>query len=221
MKQIDLETNGELSAKRLKEGEGFFFRCHHGLSCFNLCCRNLNLMLYPYDVLRLRERLGITSDVFLDQHVDIVLRPGNHFPEVLLKMTENEEKTCPFLTEKGCSVYPDRPDACRTFPMEQGVIYNKDGNPSEFAYFFRPPDFCLGQHEKTKWTPESWIKDQDAKTYQVMTARWGGLKRLFQSDPWQGQGPGCPPGKMAFMAAYNIDKFRDFIFQSTFLKGIR
>ena len=219
MKQIDFEKYDALKGKRLKDGEGFSFRCHKGLSCFNLCCRNLNLMLYPYDVLRLKNHLGITSDAFLDQYVDVVLRPDNHFPEVLLKMTESEEKTCPFLLDEGCSVYPDRPDACRTFPMEQGVLYNnKDGNPTEFMYFFRPPDFCLGQNEETKWTPQTWIADQDAKPYQTMTAQWAGLKRLFQTDPWQGFGPECPAGKMAFMAVYNIDKFREFIFQSTFLK---
>ena len=175
-------------------------------------------MLYPYDVLRLKKQLGISSDEFLDQYVDVVLRPGNYFPEVLLKMSENKEKTCPFLSNDGCSVYPDRPDACRTFPMEQGLLYNKGGKQSEFAYFFRPPDFCLGQYEKTRWTPHSWIQDQDAVTYQKMTARWAGLKALFASDPWQGQGPDCPAGKMAFMAAYNLDRFREFVFQSTFLK---
>lgn len=217
MKQIDLERD-KLPGKRIESHETFFFGCHSGLSCFNLCCRNLNLMLYPYDVLRLKNRLGISSDEFLDQYVDVVLRPSNHFPEVLLKMSETPEKTCPFLSDDGCSVYPDRPDACRTFPMEQGIIYNKGKDAGEFVYFFRPPDFCRGQFENAQWTPKSWIRDQDAETYQKMTARWARLKSLFQSDPWQGQGPDCPQGKMAFMAAYNIDRFRDFVFQSSFLK---
>lgn len=218
MKQIDLEKDDELQGKRIKEGERFSFRCHQGLSCFNRCCRNLNLLLYPYDVLRLTKQLGISSDEFLDEYVDVVLRPGNYFPEVLLKMSETEEKTCPFLTPEGCSVYPDRPDTCRTFPMEQGILYDKDGKEIEFVYFFRPPDFCRGQDEETRWTPRTWIEDQDAETYQEMTARWAGIKRLFQSDPWPGQGPDCPAGKMAFMAAYNMDKFREFVFNSTFLK---
>ncbi len=40
---------------------------------FSLCCRNLNLFLYPYDVIRLKKGLEITSDQFLDKYVDIVL----------------------------------------------------------------------------------------------------------------------------------------------------
>ena len=51
-----------------------------------------------------------------------------------------------------------------------------------------------------------------------MTAKWAEVKGLFHSDPWGQGGPYGPKGKMAFMAAYNLDKFRDFVFQSTFLK---
>ena len=51
-----------------------------------------------------------------------------------------------------------------------------------------------------------------------MTIRWARLKLLFQRDPWGFEGPEGPKAKMAFMAAYNIDRFRDFVFQSSILK---
>jgi len=54
-----------------------------------------------------------------------------------------------------------------------------------------------------------------------MTRRWAGLKRLFQKDPWGFEGSQGPKAKMAFMATYNIDRFRDFVFQSSFLKRYR
>jgi hypothetical protein len=76
----------------------------------------------------------------------------------------------------------------------------------------------MGQHEKKKWTIPSWVKDQDAALYNKMTVCWSELKRLFQTDPWGGQGPKSPKAKMAFMATYNIDQFRDFLLKSTFLK---
>ena len=44
------------------------------------------------------------------------------------------------------------------------------------------------------------------------------LKRLFQADPWGPEGPEGPKAKMAFMATYNIDRFREFVFNSSFLK---
>jgi hypothetical protein len=218
MKYIKTEDMGKLPGRRLKKNDSFKFRCYPGIACFNRCCRNINLFLYPYDVIRLKNQLNITSDQFLEKYVDIVLRPSNFFPEVLLTMSDNPEKTCPFLDATGCSVYPNRPDTCRTFPVEQGIFYDAEHDKTSPVYFFKPPDFCLGQHEETAWTTQTWSKDQDAVIYNKMTARWSELKRLFQQDPWGSQGPEGPRAKMAFMATYNIDQFRDFLFKSTFLK---
>jgi len=218
MKYIDPERIEKLPGRRLKKGETFAFRCHPQVACFNRCCRNLNLFLYPYDVLRLKSNLALTSDQFLDEYVDVVLRPGAFFPEVLLRMTENEEKTCPFLTDAGCSVYPDRPDTCRTFPVEQGSLYDAKTGKSRLVHFFRPPDFCQGQHESDEWTIETWGRDQEVRDYNRMTLAWAEIKRLFQTDPWRGEGPEGPRAKMAFMATYNLDDFKKFVFESSFFK---
>lgn len=221
MKSIDPHDMNRLPGKPLAPSDRFHFRCHKDLACFNRCCRNLNLFLYPYDVIRLRKRLGLDSDQFLDRHVDVVLREGNFFPDVLLRMADNASRTCPFLSEKGCTVYPDRPDTCRTFPVEQGILFKERPGSEEMVSFFRPPDFCLGQHEDQELTLDQWAEDQQAVTYNRMTARWAAVKALFHTDPWGPEGVDGPKGKMAFMAAYNIDRFRDFVFQSSFLKRYR
>ena len=218
MKDVDIENIDQLPGIRLKSGDDFNFRCYPGIGCFNKCCRNLNLFLYPYDVLRLKKQLQITSDRFLDQYVDVVLREGNFFPEVLLRMSDDSEKKCPYLTPEGCSVYPNRPDTCRTFPVEQGLVFNDRDGRSQLIQFFRPPDFCLGQHESQSWTTSTWSQDQDAVLYNKMTSRWAELKRLFQVDPWGAEGPEGSRAKMAFMAIYNLDSFRSFVFGSSFLK---
>ena len=218
MKNVDLGHLDKLPGIHLKDGDTFNFECRPDLACFNQCCRNLNLFLYPYDVVRLKNHLAISSDQFLDKYVDVVLRPASYFPDVLLRMADNAEKTCPYLTDQGCSVYPDRPDTCRTFPVEQGALYDETTQRTRLVHFFRPPDFCLGQHEDQELTPETWADDQDAIAYNQMTMRWYEVRRLFQNDPWGKEGPDGPRGKMAFMATYNMDKFREFIFQSSFLK---
>ena len=218
MKSIDIKDIETLPGRRIEDGDTFQFRCHKELSCFNRCCRNLNLFLYPYDVLRLRKNLGISSDTFIDTYTDVVLRPDNFFPEVLLKMSDTDEKTCPFLKETGCTVYPDRPDACRTFPLEHGLIYDEKGKIPRQMHFFRPPGFCMGQHETTEMTLQTWAEDQQAETYNDMTRRWAEIKSLFHKNPWGTEGPSGQKGKMAFMSAYNMDQFRDFVFNSSFLK---
>lgn len=221
MKQIDIKEIEKLPGVRIEENDTFFFRCHTEVACFNRCCQNLNLFLYPYDVLRLKQSLQISSDGFLDKYVDIVMRPSNYFPEVLLRMAENEAKTCPFVTADGCRVYHHRPDTCRTFPVEQGALYDASQKKNLPIYIFRPPDFCLGRYEKREWTAPDWIEDQETEPYRRMTLRWSEIKRLFQNDPWGLEGPEGPKAKMAFMATYNIDRFRDFVFQSSFLKRYR
>ena len=221
MKILDPENLESLPGRRLEDDTPFRFRCHPSVSCFNRCCRNLNLFLYPYDVLRLKRCLEISSDAFLDRHVEVVLREGSAFPSVLLTMADNAERTCPFLSPDGCTVYPDRPDTCRTFPIEVGRLYEADTGSGRPVYFFRPPDFCQGQHETQEWTISEWIADQQAAEHQKMTRRWAELMRLFQSDPWGAEGPQGPRARMAFMATYNLDGFREFVFASTFLKRYR
>lgn len=218
MKSIDLEKIDQLPGQNLSENSTFSFRCYPGISCFNQCCRNLNLFLYPYDVIRLKANLGISSDEFLDKYVDVVLRPGSFFPDILLRMDEGREMVCPFLSDSGCRVYPDRPDACRTFPVEQGMIFDQKKKETRLIHYFRPPDFCKGQYETQTWTPKTWERDQEAENYHKMTAEWAKLKGLFQNNPWGNEGPDGQKAKMAFMATYNIDAFRSFVFKSTFLK---
>lgn len=218
MKYMDIKDLESLPGKRLKEGENFTFDCHKDLPCFNRCCNNLNLYLYPYDVVRLKNGLEIDSDRFLDKYVDIVLRPSSYFPEVLLKMSESETKSCVFLSPSGCRVYSDRPDTCRKFPLELGTYYNADEKRTEWITFFKPPDFCMGPKEPKTWTAATWRSGQQGKKYNDMNLLWAEIKRFFQADPWGHEGTEGNRAKMTFMAAYNIDRFREFIFKSSFLK---
>ena len=218
MKSINKDEIKKIPGSKLEPTSTFNFRCHAAIKCFNQCCRNLNLFLYPYDVVRLKNHLGLDSDTFITKYVDVVLRPEANFPDVLLRMADNSEQTCPYLTDQGCSVYPDRPDTCRTFPVEQGLLFDDQSQKGQAVHFFRPPDFCLGPEEDTVWTLETWAQDQEAATYNKMTTRWAELRRLFLSNPWGKEGPEGARAKMAFMATYNIDRFRDFVFNSSFLK---
>jgi len=219
MKYIDSNAIDNLPGRRINNQDVFYFRCAPDVSCFNLCCRNLNLFLYPYDVIRLKNHLKISSSQFIDHYTDIIMRESSFFPDILLKMSDNEKKTCPFLTDKGCSVYQDRPDACRTFPIEMGIQYHENSKTYEPVYFFRPPEFCRGAHDKNQsWTIEKWVIDQKIETYRHMTIKWAKIKSLFQDNPWGNDGFNGQRGKMAFMALYNIDDFREFVFNSSFLK---
>ena len=45
--------------------DAFQFRCHPGIDCFNACCRNIDITLTPYDIIRLKRRLKLDSDAFV------------------------------------------------------------------------------------------------------------------------------------------------------------
>jgi hypothetical protein len=42
--------------------------CHKGIACWNACCSNIDISLTPYDILRMKTRLGITSAEFLKDY---------------------------------------------------------------------------------------------------------------------------------------------------------
>ena len=95
------------------------------MACFNECCRNLNQFLYPYDILRLKKKLGLTSGEFLERYTTQHIGPESGLPIVTLKTADAERLTCPFVTEKGCRVYSDRPASCRTYPLVRAIARNR------------------------------------------------------------------------------------------------
>jgi len=185
------------------------------------CCRKLELILYPYDVIRLKNRLGMSSEDFMRRHTR--LAPSSHpfFPAVMLLMSENEEQTCPFLDREGCTVYTDRPTACRTYPLERAVDRNPShGRPQDY-YFMTNHHYCLGHREKKSWTVKTWLKDQKVQHYNAVNDLWAEIDTLFSHNPWQGEGAGGPRQQMAFMVCYNIDGFRRFAQENKLLDQFR
>ena len=98
----------------LNNNDSFQFACHKGLSCFTQCCRRLEVMLTPYDILRLKTALKMSSEAFLEKYTETVFPKRLELPLIKLK---KEANACPFLTEKGCQVYRDRPTVCRLYPL--------------------------------------------------------------------------------------------------------
>ena len=155
----------------LAPGQTFCFGCHPEISCFNSCCADLDLVLSPYDVLRLRKALGISALEFLERHAEVGVPPDNGPPQVLLKMSEDGNRTCPFVSEPGCTIYPDRPSACRTYPLGRGASLDSQGQVT-CRYILVREDHCHGFGESKTWTAEEWFKDQGLQDYNVFNDRY-------------------------------------------------
>ena len=199
----------------------FRFACHAGVSCYMRCCRDQNLFLYPFDIIRLKKKLGISSAEFLARHAMVVRGDNPFFPTVMLKMSDNAEKTCPFLGPEGCTVYEARPNGCRMYPLERAVDRTPSrGRPAEY-YFLTNHPYCKGHEESKEWRVKEWLRDQSLVYDNTMADRWAEMDTLFASNPWQGEGAAGPKQLMAFMACYNIDDFRNYVDQHRLLDQFR
>ncbi|MFH0786105.1 MAG: YkgJ family cysteine cluster protein [Pseudomonadota bacterium] len=198
------------------EGDSFSFACHPGVSCFTECCRDLNLVLTPYDILRLKKSLGLTSSDLLDQFTIIKPNEHNGFPAVCLKMKDDERRTCPFVTPAGCSIYADRPGACRIYPLGRASSRTKGQEGAREFYFVVRESHCQGFREPRSWTTAAWSQDQGLTPYTFYNDLWTEIITCKGTLP----SPEAAAQKlqMFFMASYNLDQFRQFVFKSTFLK---
>ncbi len=198
---------------RLKEEDTFRFGCHPGVPCFNLCCTDVNIFLSPYDILRMKNRLGITSQEFLDRYTLMPMDAKQHYPVVLLKMLDDEALSCPFVEKDvGCTIYEDRPWPCRMFPVGKASPKMEEAKP---FYFLMHEEVCKGWDEPTEWTVRGWIEDQQVQPFDEWGERW---KELTLHDFFGEGGKLTPPQmEMFHMVCYNLDKFRAFVFESSFL----
>jgi uncharacterized protein len=201
---------------RLNNNSRFYFNCHKNISCFNKCCTDVNIFLTPYDIIRLKNRLKISSQEFLDRYTIFPIDENQNYPVVMLRLNSDEEKTCPFVSDSGCTVYEDRPWPCRMYPL--GIASPKEigANGDEEFYFILEEPVCQGYHEVKSQTVKEWVKEQQVEDYNEMGERF---KEVTLHDFFK-EGKKLEPAKleMFYTVCYNVDKFREFVFESSFLK---
>jgi uncharacterized protein len=199
--------------------EPFRFDCSSGLACFNACCRDLNQFLYPYDILRLKRRLGLTSGEFLKRYTTRHLGPESGLPVVSLAGIDDRRLTCPLVTAKGCSVYLDRPSSCRIYPLVRAISRNRaTGEIAERFMLLKEPH-CLGFFEAKARSVRQWIKDQDIEVYNHINDHLMeiiSLKNRLHPAPLD-----LKSQHLLYMALYDLDNFRDQIFNFNLLDNFQ
>jgi Fe-S-cluster containining protein len=202
--------------QQLGPDDSFCFKCHPGRPCFGDCCGDVNILLTPVDVLRLARRLGITTREFLDSHTLMPITKDLHLPVVLLRMGNDPGRRCPFVNAKGCSVYEDRPWACRMYPLGMALPPARAGVTPEPVYFVFKEDFCRGGDDQSAWTAKAWRADQDLDARDALEA---GFQEIV-SHPWFIGGRQLDPRRMDmyFTACYDLDTFRGLILSPSFLR---
>jgi len=219
-KEIIVMTNTDRMAHippyRFGPDSTFKFKCHKGVKCYTKCCRDISIVLTPYDIIRLKRRLQLSSEEFLAIYTVPQLLEKTDLPMITQRLMDDDLKSCPFVKDEGCIVYEDRPTICRYYPLGVASLSHKAEPDDEGFYFFVNEPHCLGFEEQKEWTVLEWRQDQGVDIHDDINAGWTDLvvrKRSF------------PPNikltadakKMFFLVSYNIDTFKQFVFESSFL----
>ncbi|TSA40962.1 MAG: YkgJ family cysteine cluster protein [Betaproteobacteria bacterium] len=193
----------------------FQFRCRKGIACFNKCCENIDILLTPYDIVRLKNRLGITSREFIDAYTTDFAMDGQGTPGLKLA-TKPGSAACINLTPEGCGVYEDRPAACRYYALGLASMRKKDSPTDEDSYFMVKEEHCLGHQEPVVQTVRDYRRDQGVDVYDEINREWRQIiLKKRSSGPTVGK-PSERSFELFFLASYDSDSFRDFIASAGF-----
>ncbi|WP_022852620.1 YkgJ family cysteine cluster protein [Thermodesulfatator atlanticus] len=192
--------------RKLGLDDVFEFACYPGISCFNICCFDVTLVLGPYDFLRLRKNLGLSSREFIDRFCDFYIGDVTQLPVVSVKM-QSHDFSCPFLREEGCSVYPDRPASCRTYPLARFVGRDEEGKPFEIYRIIRETH-CKGHFEKRPISVRDWIKEQGLEPYYEFNDLFGEIvfARQHMDRPLTAE-----ELDLIYLACYGLEKFKEYV----------
>ena len=209
------EEKGEFKLKPISEEDQFPFKCYPGISCFNRCCHEIDVVLTPFDVLRMKTELGITSDEFLSKYTMVQKIKGTDVPLIKIKMLEDPSRPCVFMNEKGCSVYNSRPQVCRSYPAGTATL---DPNAGENAYphFIISEEMCQGHKEETLWNINTWKSDQGAAELEELNKPW--LEIVAQLKSLRLKNDQDQKMHIFILACFDLDTFQKFVFESRFLE---
>jgi len=200
------------NVRRIDNDERFTFACHPAVPCFTECCRKLELALTPYDVLRLKKACGLHSEEFLDRYVIMEQEEYETFPRFYLTMIDDGRESCVFVSRTGCTVYQDRPGACRAYPMGRAAIRQPDGNMEEFFVILQETH-CHGFQEQREQNAGSYGAEQGLSTYSRFN---DAVAAILQHDQIR-QRKQLSKGQIEqfVLALYNLDRFRTLLFAGT------
>ena len=190
----------------------FSFGCHAGLSCFTSCCRDVNILLSPYDIIRMKERLSLSSTEFLERYTKTLMAPKTALPAVQLKMDEERGRSCSFVGPHGCSVYEDRPWSCRIYPLDV------DGDGDGYR-IISDAVRCRGLEAREAMRLGDWFRDQGLEPYTLQNRKFAEITGDDNLTAWR---TSQPQGPWIFhLACHDLDRFRELVFREGLYEMIR
>jgi len=208
--RLDAPYQSPVQPHELRLDDSFQFHCHPGISCFNACCKSIDIQMMPYDIVRLKRRLDMDSKEFVARYT-VPFEMDHHGMPGLKLLTKPGSSACVFLTDEGCSVYEDRPTACRYYALGSMGVRKKESAQVEDVYFVVKEDHCKGHFEPKTQTVREYRREQGVDVYDEMNREWRDIIiKKRSSGPTIGQ-PTARSFQLFDMCSYDMDSFRAFI----------
>ena len=186
------------------------FHCHKNISCFNECCKNIDITLMPYDIQRLKRRENISSSEWVAKYTVPFPMDAHDMPGLKLA-TRPGSTACVYLREEGCSVYEDRPTACRYYALGSMGVRKQGAAEVEDLYFLVKESHCKGHEEPRTLTVREYREEQGLVEYDEKNREWRDIVLKKRSS---GPTVGAPTPRslqLFDMCSYDIDNFRAFL----------
>jgi Fe-S-cluster containining protein len=196
--------------------KSFSFGCHPDVACYTECCRELDLSLTPYDVLRLCKELQMKPADFIERYVVIEQDENSVFPALYLGMVDDGKASCPFVSKNGCRVYNGRPGACRAYPVGRGATIDANGKKQELYVLVRE-EHCKGFAESSDHTVAEWFDNQGLLEYNTINDEV--LTLLQHEKVHKGMHLNREQNEMFLLALYKLDEFRELVSSPEFQDG--
>ncbi|NOY67136.1 MAG: YkgJ family cysteine cluster protein [Gammaproteobacteria bacterium] len=192
------------------------FSCYKGIKCFNACCSSIDITLTPYDILRMARHFDIPTWKAQLQYTRPYEMDFHGMPGTKMRPVDGGA-ACQFMTDEGCSIYEDRPTACRYYPYGTMGMHRKGASEFEDLYFVVKEDHCKGHEEDNEITIAEFRKQQGVEIYDEMNREW--LDIIIKK---RSAGPtvGAPSERsmQLFSMSYDLDGFRLFTQGDGFVK---
>ncbi|MFN4197305.1 MAG: YkgJ family cysteine cluster protein [Caldimicrobium sp.] len=200
-------------AKDLTLDDTISFRCYKGIVCFTKCCYDVKLVLSPYDLMRLKKALGLTTEAFIEKYGELYIGEVTQLPIVSVNMNPYDY-SCPFLhKEEGCKVYPDRPSACRIYPLARYFAEKENGEKIELYKIIRETH-CKGYYENYPITVRAYLEDQGLLPYHYFNDLWGEVvfkRQKYADTPLTGD-----LLETIYLLAYDLESLKNALQKKNF-----
>ena len=211
----NIPIQSPVQPEQLSLDSEFQFDCHPGVSCFNACCKQSEIQITPYDIIRLKKHFDMASDEFVARYT-IPFEMDQHGMPGLRLATQGKSTACVFLGDEGCIVYEDRPMACRYYALGNMALRKINETRVKDIYFVVKEAHCKGHEEPVKQTVREYLDNQGVNDYTGNNREWMDIViKKRTSGPTVGA-PSTRSLQLFDMCSYDIDGFRKFIETSGF-----